>query len=532
LATTVYAKSTPSSFDYTFNCNDKNSFCVHVRKQLASAVSSLSSIFEFNPPLKMDIIMDDISKHRSATTSDIYGAAVNTTFELLYSKKGIISSPYPNAQTLINTFDKQNKFADDDFLLLLNNFNSNPDSLEAATNDYQNNAIKEIYKGLLSLDLLPEPYKSSSGSPGGMPPPPPGGSGSFPPPGGSGGFPPPGGSGGMPPPMSSDICSTLQSNRNTESFMEKAKSNDESCAKSRANKLSSILSWNNKLLSKDTSKSQNYKRLVAIGDIHGDYNKLVEIFRHAKLINKNNKWIASNTLVVQTGDLIDRGEDIKKIHEFLIDLIDQAKKKKSEIHLLLGNHEVYNLQANYGFVSTGDINNFGGLENREALYSPTGKLGKLVRAMDVAFIANESLFAHAGVLPEYAEEGIDNINNRVRNILQNAPSFDEMCQMSQSGNKHALFTEPVLNDHNGPLTTRRFSTEDENTICPELERTLQITNTKRMIIGHTVQEYGEIMTRCDGKLILIDVGMSGCYGGFFGYMEFLNNKKEIWAIHS
>jgi len=64
--------------------------------------------------------------------------------------------------------------------------------------------------------------------------------------------------------------------------------------------------------------------------------------------------------------------------------------------LLLGNHEVSNLQANYGFVSTGDINSFGSLENREALYSTTGKLGKLVRAMDVAFIANDSLFAHAG----------------------------------------------------------------------------------------------------------------------------------------
>ena len=45
LATAVYAKSTPSSFDYEFNCNDKNSFCVHVRKQLTSAISSLSSIF-------------------------------------------------------------------------------------------------------------------------------------------------------------------------------------------------------------------------------------------------------------------------------------------------------------------------------------------------------------------------------------------------------------------------------------------------------------------------------------------------------
>jgi len=50
-----------------------------------------------------------------------------------------------------------------------------------------------------------------------------------------------------------------------------------------------------------------------------------------------------------------------------------------------------------------------------------------------------------------------------------------------------------------------------------------------MIIGHNVQEYGKINTKCQNKLILIDVGLSKCIGNYYGYVEILNDKKEIWA---
>jgi len=50
-----------------------------------------------------------------------------------------------------------------------------------------------------------------------------------------------------------------------------------------------------------------------------------------------------------------------------------------------------------------------------------------------------------------------------------------------------------------------------------------------MIVGHTVQEYGKVKTRCNNKIILIDLGLSNCIGNYFGYLEILNDKKEIWT---
>lgn len=48
------------------------------------------------------------------------------------------------------------------------------------------------------------------------------------------------------------------------------------------------------------------KRIIAIGDIHGDYKVMIKCLHIADLINHNNKWIGHDTYVVFVGDLNDR----------------------------------------------------------------------------------------------------------------------------------------------------------------------------------------------------------------------------------
>jgi len=84
--------------------------------------------------------------------------------------------------------------------------------------------------------------------------------------------------------------------------------------------------------------------------------------------------------------------------------------------------------------------------------------------------------------PQYAQLGIDNINNNVRDILMNAPSFPELCSLSRKNITHPLFSDSVLNDSDGPLNTRDFANSSEDSICPELEKTLKITNVWYLIV--------------------------------------------------
>ena len=83
---------------------------------------------------------------------------------------------------------------------------------------------------------------------------------------------------------------------------------------------------------------QGVERIVAIGDIHGDYDNYMAVLKNAGVVNRRGRWAAGKTHVVQVGDIPDRGPDTLKIIEHLQKLEKQAKKAGGRLHLLLGNH--------------------------------------------------------------------------------------------------------------------------------------------------------------------------------------------------
>jgi hypothetical protein len=97
--------------------------------------------------------------------------------------------------------------------------------------------------------------------------------------------------------------------------------------------------------SKSPSVEENphYDRVVAVGHIHGSFSGLVSIFREASLIDDANRWIGGSTLLVQTGDLLDRGVDVRPVMDLLMSLQSQAEASGGKVVVLLGNHEVMNL---------------------------------------------------------------------------------------------------------------------------------------------------------------------------------------------
>ncbi len=131
---------------------------------------------------------------------------------------------------------------------------------------------------------------------------------------------------------------------------------------------------------------------------------------------------------------------------------------------------------------------------------------------------------------EFAKKGIDELNNYVHELLTTVPSFDVILNDYYKHNKtHPLYADPMFDSTKGPFWNRYYTEVPEDEACEELEKVLKMTNTKRMTVGHTVQDYGRINTKCQNKLILIDVGLSKCIGNYFGYVEILNDRKEIWT---
>ncbi|MBP1625212.1 MAG: shewanella-like protein phosphatase 2, partial [Acidobacteria bacterium] len=57
--------------------------------------------------------------------------------------------------------------------------------------------------------------------------------------------------------------------------------------------------------------------IVAVGDVHGELDRLREILHHAGVLGDQDRWSGGSTILVQTGDVIDRGPDSMGVYRLL-----------------------------------------------------------------------------------------------------------------------------------------------------------------------------------------------------------------------
>jgi len=98
--------------------------------------------------------------------------------------------------------------------------------------------------------------------------------------------------------------------------------------------------------------------IIAVGDIHGDYEAFQTILNEASLIDAKGDWTGGDTIFVQTGDIPDRGPDTKRILEHLQKIQKQAEKSGGEVVTLLGNHEALNITRDLRYVHKGEYDAF------------------------------------------------------------------------------------------------------------------------------------------------------------------------------
>jgi Calcineurin-like phosphoesterase len=253
------------------------------------------------------------------------------------------------------------------------------------------------------------------------------------------------------------------------------------------------------------------QRVVAIGDVHGDLNATKKALRLGGLIDDLDHWIAGNTVLVQTGDVLDRGDDEQAILDLLLRLQQEAKAAGGTVHLLNGNHELMNAMGDFRYVTAGGFDDFRDAPGtsvadprlsrfpadrrpRAAAFLPGGHYARRFATQPVVVIVGDTVFAHGGVTPKYAER-IERINRDVAAWLLGGPSLGANVVMQPDS----------------PVWSRHFSDEPDEADCKLLEKSLGTLKAKRMVVGHTVQR--EIRPACGEQVWRIDVGMAAHYGG-------------------
>ena len=300
----------------------------------------------------------------------------------------------------------------------------------------------------------------------------------------------------------------------------------------------------------DEYQWEGVERIVAVGDVHGDYDNYIAVLRSAGLVDKKGKWSGGNTHFVQTGDVPDRGPDTLEIIEHLSKLKKQAQRKGGYVHTLIGNHEAMNVYGDLRYVHEGEFEAFvtrnsktlrdryyelylqdlairdperfaalpdnfreqwnlefplGWVEHRQAwdpAWRAGGKYAEWVLGNKVAVRVNDNLFLHGGISGFYCQNSLQWITERV---LGNLRDFDPAAP-------------GILEDEFGPLWYRGLS-DDGQVANPEtVDAILAQHGVSRIVVGHTPTN-GVIWPRFDGKVVVIDTGIGGAYGGHLGYLE-------------
>lgn len=197
---------------------------------------------------------------------------------------------------------------------------------------------------------------------------------------------------------------------------------------------------------KPTAKLNIHDRIVAIGDVHGAARGLVSIMKEAVLMDKDGRWIGGNALMVQTGDILDRGADIREVMDLLMKLQNEAEGEGGKVCVLMGNHEAMNIFGYLQDVNPKAYSAFAGPESEkkqneaferwQSLFGatdasggddpetrkqkwltahppgfveytesmgPDGRYGKWLRSLPVMFRHGGTVFFHAGISPEYTD---------------------------------------------------------------------------------------------------------------------------------
>jgi hypothetical protein len=183
-------------------------------------------------------------------------------------------------------------------------------------------------------------------------------------------------------------------------------------------------------------------RIVAIGDLHGDFDTWRQIAGAAGLVDSRGHWTGGRTTLVQVGDVVDRGPGSLKIVRDLMRLQKEAPRKGGKVIALVGNHEAMNVLGDLRYTTDAEFAEYatsssaalrdrvyrakkaeieaqyrardpkltsaaihdawikatplGWVEQRLA-WAPNGEVGRWVMRNPAVAIVNGNLFVHGGI---------------------------------------------------------------------------------------------------------------------------------------
>ncbi|MBN1274532.1 MAG: metallophosphoesterase [Candidatus Aminicenantes bacterium] len=314
-------------------------------------------------------------------------------------------------------------------------------------------------------------------------------------------------------------------------------------------------------------------KIIAIGDLHGDYENFIIILKGTFLVNEDLNWIGGKTHLVQTGDVLDRGPNARKIFDLLKKLEKEAKSAGGKVHMLLGNHEEMNIvgiaMGGPGYVpveqfisfltedfrdkhekkirekfirkNNGEDSDNGLLEAElkqywqnyikthkksaeEAYFVGFNELyGDWLLEHDVVIKINDIVFSHGGISEKFSKWDLEKINERYREELI------EFRRAWWPGVQPAIQRPEFVYNPQSPMWYRELALGGEEEFEQTVDRILVNLKARYIVIAHTPR-LAHIQSRFGDRVWLIDTGISRVYGGNATALVIEDGKFSPWEF--
>lgn len=289
-------------------------------------------------------------------------------------------------------------------------------------------------------------------------------------------------------------------------------------------------------------------RVIVIGDLNGHLSVLHRTLEGLRVMSRDGRWIGGRSVVVQLGDVPNRGPQPRQAMTLLLDLQKEAREAGGDVIWLLGNHEVLSALRHEAYVSVGEYLEHATPAELELFYlerfrvqfdlltprsdsalvppvagrlkvweeehapgkeayrremGPEGRIGAAIRSLPVAIRMGPLVFVHGGLSPEWASSGLAGLEARRRIAWAGAPHFYEDLPL-----------DSLLRDPAGPLWHRSYCLAPPTpALRHELDRALESVEARHMVVGHTRADAaqgglpGRPSVRHGRRLVMADVGL-------------------------
>lgn len=254
--------------------------------------------------------------------------------------------------------------------------------------------------------------------------------------------------------------------------------------------------------------------IYAVGDLHGDLNVTARLLSAVGLISTTTPfhWTGGNKLLVVLGDVIDKGTAALAIIDLLSTIEPEARAAGGQVIVTLGNHEAEFLadpSDSKSLVFQTELM-AKGLDPERVAAGET-KYGAWLLNRPLAALIDGWFFSHAG-------------NNENRSVDELITKYQTVVNDHIAASGRPGFLDPAILGRNSVLEAQAWWQGSTAGSTAVIDANLSALPAEHLVFGHEPGDVafpdepqgerrkGQLVQRYDGRIFMIDAGMSYAIG--------------------